>query len=799
MIIVLRASLLAATVLSAAPVFAQSEAPTQPAAASAAPHEATSDIADIVVTARKRSETVLNVPIAVSAFSQARIEDKLAQTITDLAVFTPGLQIQEAFGRNGDRPVIRGASNILVTDGKVGIFLDGAPYFGSFSSLDLANVERVEVIKGPQAAVYGRGTLSGAINVIMKRPGNHLAGQVSGTLGSFNRREFSAFASTPVTSWLGVEAGVKFHRVDGQFQNTTGLRERLGNEESKQYSAGIFLDPTSDVRASARWLHQTDNDGLFAIQLQPSTLNNCYLTTRPYYCGTVTRPATFALNSDELQRPGLYRNADRFLGDFRWNIAGSGYEFTFQSGYTDLKEVAGTDQSYDGRDFLLLGSVFVCQKFVPIGNQKCTQSAFNSTTGTRRKTSTYEARITSPSTDRLRWRLGAFASLDRADPLGQYVEASEVGLDVLTDSRRVRNRAIFGGVDFDFTPTLTIGAELRYQNDLVQAIGNPYRAGDLLPTSYIAGLTLPNPNQIVGVAGTRSATFNATLPRFTANWKMASNLSLYAQYAVGNAPGGFNPIAAPSPTYAEERLVNYEIGLKTTRFGFDYLGLSMFSQNYTNQVLTNTYQTATLIDSYSVNIGRTRIRGLELEGSHPIIGRHLQLQFNYTFLDAKIREGFEPERALELMGTACKTGKAVNLDLPGCRAAASVAGNTPPLVSRHTGTVGLRFSQDVSNDWKLFAGADLIVRSSSFDQVMNLAQTGTATRVNFQLGVHDKNGFKLTLWGKNAFGDRTPVGILRYVDLGAGVAKAPTGDSARAFAITPPRRPEFGATVTKSF
>lgn len=789
----LRASLLAVTILGSAPAFAQG-APT----ATEPPATAANSADSIVVTARKREETVLDVPIAVSAFSQARIEDKLAQNITDLAEFTPGLQIQEAFGRDGDRPVMRGASNILVTDGKVGIFLDGAPYFGDFSSLDLANAERVEVIKGPQAAVYGRGTLSGAINVVMKRPGDRLHGRISGTLGSFDRREFSAFVSSPVTDWLGVEAGIKLFDIDGQFRNTTGLKERLGNQNTKQYSAGIFLDPSPDISASVRWLHQTDNDGAFAIALQPSTFNNCFMTTRPYYCGRVTRPSTYALNTDKLQRPGLYRNADRFLGDLHWDLGGSGYELSFQAGYSDLIEVSGVDQSYDGRDFMLLGSVFACQNFVPIGNQKCTQSGFNSTDGSHRKTYTYEARITSPATDRFRWRLGVFASRDRTDPLRQYVEASEVGLDMLTDTRLVRNRAIFGGVDFDVTPELTLGAELRYQNDRVEAIGNRYRAGDLFSADYIASLKMPNPNQIIGVAGTRKAKFNATLPRVTANWKVAPDLSFYAQFAIGNAPGGFNPVGAPKSTYDEERLTNYEVGLKTTRFGFDFLNLSLFWQNYTNQVLTNTYQTDKRIDSYSVNIGRTRIRGLELEGAYPLIGRSLQLQFNYTFLDANIREGFEPERALQLLGTSCKTGTAVNLDLPGCRAAASVAGNRPPLVAKHTGAVGLRFNQDIT-DWNLFAGADLIYRSSSFAQVLNLARTGSATTANLQLGVQDNNGLKLTVWGKNVFGNRTPVGILRYVDLGPGVAKTPTGDSARAFAITPPRRPEYGLTLSKAF
>ncbi|AGH47843.1 TonB-dependent receptor, plug [Sphingomonas sp. MM-1] len=254
---------------------------------------------------------------------------------------------------------------------------------------------------------------------------------------------------------------------------------------------------------------------------------------------------------------------------------------------------------------------------------------------------------------------------------------------------------------------------------------------------------------------------------------------------------------APESTYDEEKLINYEIGLKTSKFGFDYLNVSAFWQDYKNQVLTNTYVANNIVDSYSVNIGRTRIRGIEVEGGLPIIGRTLKLQFNYTFLDSEIRKGIEAERALELMGSACKTGSAVNLDLPGCRNAASIAGNRPPLVSKHTGSVGLRFQHDVTDGWTFFSGLDVIYRSSYFDQVLNLAESGNSTKLNLQVGVHDDDGLRITLYGKNMLGDDSPAGILRYLDFPA--PRTPTGDYARAFGITPARKAEYGLTISKSF
>jgi hypothetical protein len=83
--------------------------------------------------------------------------------------------------------------------------------------------------------------------------------------------------------------------------------------------------------------------------------------------------------------------------------------------------------------------------------------------------------------------------------------------------------------------------------------------------------------------------------------------------------------------------------------------------------------------------------------------------------------------------------------------------------------------------------------------ILNLIDTGNSTRVNIQAGIETDGGLRVQFYARNLFDDKTPVGILRYIDRGPGVARAPTGDSNRAFAITPSRKPEFGLTVTQTF
>jgi outer membrane receptor protein involved in Fe transport len=189
----------AALASAAAPASAQQASNGDPEA---------SAVEDIVVTARRREESLQDVPIAVSAFTEETIENRQLEDLSDIARYTPGVQLQQAFGRDGDRPVIRGASNILISDGKVGVFLDGIPWFGDFTTLDLDTAQRVEVIRGPQSAVFGRGTLSGAINVVTRRPGDDWSGRVSYTAGTDNRLSVSGVISGPLIDGVGVMLGM---------------------------------------------------------------------------------------------------------------------------------------------------------------------------------------------------------------------------------------------------------------------------------------------------------------------------------------------------------------------------------------------------------------------------------------------------------------------------------------------------------------------------------------------------------------------------------------------------------------
>ena len=142
-----------------------------PTAAFAQAADAADDggVADIIVTARKTSETLQDTPVAVSVVTSAKIAELGLTSIDDFAKLSTGISFSQAFGRFTDRPVIRGASNVLANvqfgvETGAAYFVDGVYFQGDLQSFDPSSIERVEIVKGPQSALYGRNTYSGAIN-----------------------------------------------------------------------------------------------------------------------------------------------------------------------------------------------------------------------------------------------------------------------------------------------------------------------------------------------------------------------------------------------------------------------------------------------------------------------------------------------------------------------------------------------------------------------------------------------------------------------------------------------------------
>ncbi|HEX7695376.1 MAG TPA: TonB-dependent receptor, partial [Sphingomonas sp.] len=201
----------AATALFAMPAFAQDAGSTAPAAAQATDDaQANGDQpADIVVTARRRSETLLNVPIAVTAFTADKLDKIGAVDLTDIQNTTPNTTIKDARGTNSTLAAfIRGVGQqdpVPGFEAGVGIYLDDV-YLNrpQAAVLDIYDVERIEVLRGPQGTLYGRNTIGGAVKYVTRRLPDHFEVAVRGTYGSYNQADGIVSVSAPIGSMLRV-------------------------------------------------------------------------------------------------------------------------------------------------------------------------------------------------------------------------------------------------------------------------------------------------------------------------------------------------------------------------------------------------------------------------------------------------------------------------------------------------------------------------------------------------------------------------------------------------------------------
>jgi iron complex outermembrane recepter protein len=667
----------------------------------------------IIVTARKREENLQDVPLSITAITAQAIEDQGLKSVVDLANVTPGLSYRQGFGRNADRPVIRGQSNIQGSP-NVAFFVDGVYVTGSITSYNLDNLERVEVIKGPQAALFGRATFAGAINYITRKPDNVFRGKVSGSLGQDGLVDLNGYVSGPIIKdRLFVELDGRISKFGGQYTNAIDASENMGREETRSIGATVRLKPVDELDVVARVGFSRDQDGPFPISrvnrifgqtqpvarvLQNNGAINCFapsLSTtvfgpapafrpvannraRGYFCGEIPTPGTFGSNSALFREAGYPHALDRsvFRSSLRADLDLSGWLVTAIGAYNHRKQVTAIDQDYS--DLRSLG-------FETIDKS-----------GTRDYSG--EFRVASPAENRVRGILGVsyYQEDDLAGNRSGSLTNSALGRVFLTgDSPSVivlgtgslagvKNKSIFGQVQADITDRLTISAEGRYQVEDLKSVGTS--------STTIAGVAFSRALDL-GVQ------YKKFLPRVTVDYKldgdtMVDDAMVYGVVSKGNKPGGFNAgvFNAVYPDAEVARLVglglnkfdeetsnNYELGFKSSWFGRKLtLNMAAYYIDWSNQQLTQTIQAQRRDGvlgsvSFTSNVGKSEVKGLELE-SRLRFSENLSLRFGYALQASKIRNFIADDQADLYITAAELAALNTSAPLPAFVAAPSLTG-----------------------------------------------------------------------------------------------------------------------------
>ena len=766
------------------------------------------DLEEVIVTARKREENLQEVPLSVTAFNATTLQDYRMFSPEDIAAFTPGFSFVNSFGRDSDRPVVRGMSNILGSP-NASFFIDGVFVPGTIASTELQMLERVEVIKGPQAALYGRATFSGAINYVTRRPTNEMEGQVTITVAEHDTTNTNAYVSGPIVEdSLYFYVGAGFNEYGGEYNNTISGDE-VGGEETTTFTGKLLWTPTDSFEASLKLTSQKDDDDHIALWLQGADYNNCFQpdasrpAARGYYCGTVKTNDEVTLRTDFLPNPGIERDVMRTSLNMDWEL-GNGWTISSITGYQETETDRQIDVSYGGYDAFAFFNAF----YSPTGQFWRVQEE-------EEETFSQELRLSSSVDQRLRWSVGAYwydsefeqTVDDRINPLTSFESALDPSVsrqepNSFPEKTTVENFAIFGSVEFDFTDALTGTVEVRQATDDIESVFYPYLPGQETETF--------------------SEEFDSFTPRFTLTYLASDSLTVYGNIAKGTKPGGFNDSGSPKIAYDEEEAWNYEVGVKTTILnGRGTWNSSVYMIDWTDQQLTfNAQRPDGSLTSFIDNVGETSVTGFETELSM-MLTDNWDLTANYSYTNAEIDEYINTDQAI-LVG--CNPQATDYYDC--IQANGSVEGNQTPRSPKHQASLRTMFRIPMgAGEW--YVGGDIRYEGSKFAQVHNLAQTGSRTVVGAQAG-YRTDRWEVTVWGKNLTDDDTAMDILRYIDTQAFVSQpgppcsviSPAFNPAancggffawsgtnigggsvipRGFGITLPRGRQIGATIRFNF
>lgn len=606
-----RAVLLSGVALSVWPM-AQAAAQNQGAA-----------LEEIVVTAMKREEKLIDVPVSITAIDGAAIERLNIGTTEGLSQFTPSLHIYaEAVG--SEKYTIRGigrTSEDLSADPGVAVFLNEV-YIPRQAEANLAlyDTQRVEVLRGPQGTLYGKNATAGAINIITRQPTEELSGYGEVAYGSFDRVALKGAISGPLSE------GKAYARLafatedrDGLYKNlTTG---QTANDINSRGVRGTFkFTPSNEltVTAIADWAQNKQHGVLKSIISDVPGLQYVFFTNNPVTGAPrpgVTPPTQETNVRTARSGTNGRQGIETYGGMFNVTYEADGFDFVSVSG-------GRSEDSYSQED-----------------NGRAKEITSFGTTDEDTWSISQEFRLVSTapidpgSENRFAWTVGLYAfheeGTKQADTYRNVAPFS--GIAFFTQSINTDSYAVFGEGTYRLADNVTFTGGLRYTTERKDF-------GVVGVATRIPGITANGPitpfinADFSTTAGKR---WNRLSPRGVINIQLADDVYVYGSVAKGFKSGGFQgqPPAPPAREFKPEDVVNYEIGFKGEMLDRRLrLNASAFYSDYKNLQL----QTFDVNGAPTTSTASAKSQGVELEVA-ALLTDELTVRAGASFLDPKYK------------------------------------------------------------------------------------------------------------------------------------------------------------------
>jgi iron complex outermembrane receptor protein len=750
------------TMLLSPAAFAQAQTDT-PAGAEAVPTTDDGGLAEITVTARKVGENLVDTPVAITALTAEALNARGVQGFQELNDFVPGLRYQNSAANRNDRSFNTYSMRGMYPGDSpnrqaVTVFVDGVPVpAGSIPGM--TDVQRVEVVKGPQSAYFGRSTFAGAINFITAPPSlTDFGGSLDVSADLYATVNVKASIEGPIiANKIGVRLSGTYYSTDGQYRNA-GFGGRLGERETKSVAGSLIIKPFETLTVRAYGTYWRDSDGATAQALLGESDYNCNIggtgriptgstTGFNTICGNlgdiptskmsqntrvkgnnnfggVTNPPSGAvLPADFIDNLGLEREAYQAYGMFDWELG----DYTLSGSVSN-----------SGNNWSVLTDTY--NRADTTGYSSTVLLPYNI------DNTSAELRVATPNYGPLSFLVGGNYYWESINFFTRAYRPTTsplpTNLGVPTDYR-ARTWGIFGAANLKITDSLKLSGEARYQWDTI---------------NHIAYSATTN-----AVVTDLSQTFRSFSPRVILNYQVAPSISTYLSWSKGtrpgtfntnyvafspaiqaqlaaNAPGGSVPVAVP-----EEKLTMYEFGFKGEMFDRKLRVLSAFyygqwRDRQINQNVPYTIGGTTSTATLTFPNGSTNLYGVELETT------------------------FKPSRAWTFEGTFNWAKTDIRFtDCSECVQDSGVRNPVGNLMERYpefSGSAAATYEQPLDDVWTGSVRVDYIYTGKQYATAANTAWIDSASRINLRVGIQSEH-YTFEIFGRNLTDDKTPSNILR--------------------------------------
>jgi iron complex outermembrane receptor protein len=581
-------------------------------------------IEEIIVTAQKRESNVQTTPLAISAFAEEQLDNRGIDNAGDLQLYVPGLTFGKTVTRTS-QVTLRGigAENINPGgDPGVAVHVNGAyQQSTAFIAQDFFDVERIEVLRGPQGTLYGRNATGGSINIITNKPTAELEGKLVVGLGDYDQRKVQGFVSGPLWDRTRGRLSISSEKHDGYTRNVYNGKD-IDDKDYYAVRGQLAWDPTDDLSVNLTVHSYRDDSSGVPLTLVGEN------PTGPLFAGldlTTFAPIFWnpyvelgALPNVTLQDRRKVKHNTATTG--KEDSDGAIAELVYNFGAVTLKSTTGfTDMDYrNAGDTDSAAEVSIAQFL-----------------GGSYRTLTQELLLTSSNASDWEWTLGLYYYKEDSDfYFGLVMEDSiplptpYVGVPVTYDAGgdvEADSYAVFGQSTYALSDRISLTAGIRYtrdRKDMTEYI--------LAPAFAFVDFATGDP-----VTDSKNETWSKTTGRLGVDYTPTADTLIYASISTGFKAGGFN-VSGMQPSYDPELVTAYEAGLKTRFFeGRVQMNLAAFFYDYEDLQVFQIESVTPVIN----NAAKAEVFGIEAEFV-ALVSDNLNVDASFSYLDATYEEFF---------------------------------------------------------------------------------------------------------------------------------------------------------------